>query len=452
VPTLVLWGELDAFDPVRSAHLLYGALTCPKRLCVVPGNGHAGHLDRNRAQVFALAADWTLEHLAAPRAIAGSPRASAPRGCPTVIEGEAARNLDQAAKWALLSPFLRQNGRSALAYSTLQHGMEYFIDECGYIAYTTGRHPVLARNSVRIALTEPICAEADYERLVTRFLARNRSAMFCVIPERCAEVLRRMGFKASCVGFESELPIQTYNTKGNWKELDLIRRARNEAHREGIVIQEESAENLRKQDLEALSARWIKSKKISDREIWFFARRPVFEREVDVRKFVACDREGQVVGFAFYDPMYRDGRVVGYAAIVVRCDEQRFNKLIPAIHMTAIERFRSEGAEVLNLALAPFVELDQGRFNDDRISRVFFQLSERYGNDIYNFRGLSFHKSKYRGQKKCLYYASNRWIPSVDIYLAFRSADITQSYFATVGRLMWGMAKGLTRRRRNEPS
>jgi lysylphosphatidylglycerol synthetase-like protein (DUF2156 family) len=234
--------------------------------------------------------------------------------------------------------------------------------------------------------------------------------------------------------------------------LDLIRRARNEAHREGIVIQEESAENLRKQDLEALSARWIKSKKISDREIWFFARRPVFEREVDVRKFVACDREGQVVGFAFYDPMYRDGRVVGYAAIVVRCDEQRFNKLIPAIHMTAIERFRSEGAEVLNLALAPFVELDQGRFNDDRISRVFFQLSERYGNDIYNFRGLSFHKSKYRGQKKCLYYASNRWIPSVDIYLAFRSADITQSYFATVGRLMWGMAKGLTRRRRNEPS
>ena len=26
-----------------------------------------------------------------------------------------------------------------------------------------------------------------------------------------------------------------------------------------------------------------------------------------------------------------------------------------------------------------------------------------------------------------------------DIYLAFLSADITQSYFDTVGRLLWGM-------------
>jgi hypothetical protein len=132
-----------------------------------------------------------------------------------VIEGEAARNLDQAAKWALLSPFLRQNGRSALAYSTLQHGMEYFIDECGYIAYTTGRHPVLARNSVRIALTEPICAEADYERLVTRFLARNRSAMFCVIPERCAEWVSRPLASASNRNCPSK-PITPKATGRSW--------------------------------------------------------------------------------------------------------------------------------------------------------------------------------------------------------------------------------------------
>ena len=169
---------------------------------------------------------------------------------------------------------------------------------------------------------------------------------------------------------------------------------------------------------------------------------------------VAVNRAGRIRRnrVAFGASCGGDGQVVGYAANVLRCDEQRFNKLIPAIHMTAIERFRPEGAEALNLALAPFVNLDQGRFNDDRISRVFFRLSERYGNSIYNFRGLSFHKSKYRGQKKYLYYASNRWMPSVDIYLAFRAADITQSYFTTVGRVMWGMVEGLTRRRRNEPS
>src|SRR5512143_153807 len=99
-----------------------------------------------------------------------------------------------------------------------------------------------------------------------------------------------MGFKVNCIGYEPLIPIQTYNTKGDWKELDLIRRARNEVHREGIQVQEVDAEGLRRQDLEAVSARWLQSKKISDREIWFFARRPVFEPEPDVRKFVARDR------------------------------------------------------------------------------------------------------------------------------------------------------------------
>ena len=48
-----------------------------------------------------------------------------------------------------------------------------------------------------------------------------------------------MGFKLNCIGYEPELPIQTYKTRGNWKELDMIKRARNEARREGITIREE---------------------------------------------------------------------------------------------------------------------------------------------------------------------------------------------------------------------
>jgi lysylphosphatidylglycerol synthetase-like protein (DUF2156 family) len=139
--------------------------------------------------------------------------------------------------------------------------------------------------------------------------------------------------------------------------------------------------------------------------------------------------------------MYREGQVFGYSANILRCDEARFGRLATAMHMEAIERFRPEGAEVLNLNLAPFVKLDQGRFNDDLGSSLFFKLSARYGNDIYNFKGLSFHKSKYRGAERCLYFASNSFWPSNDIYLAFLSADITRSYFETLGRLLRGMLK-----------
>ena len=63
-PTLVLWGAEDKLDPPETARLLYDALTCKKQLHIVAGNGHVGHLDRNRQEVFALTANWALENLA----------------------------------------------------------------------------------------------------------------------------------------------------------------------------------------------------------------------------------------------------------------------------------------------------------------------------------------------------------------------------------------------------
>jgi lysylphosphatidylglycerol synthetase-like protein (DUF2156 family) len=301
-------------------------------------------------------------------------------------------------------------------------------------------HPVFARKGRRIVLSDPICAPEDLPGLVRAFLDFAPRAAFVVVSERCAAVLRGLGFKANCVGYESEIPVQSYHTQGNWKELDLIKRARNEAKREGIIIREEPAiGKIGRTQLDAVSGKWIAHKKVNDREIWIYARRPVFEHEPDVRKFVAYDRDGRVAGFVFYDPMYRDGQVYGYAANISRCDEQRFGRLATAVNMVAADQFKAEGKEVINLMLAPFVKLDDGRFNDDWATKLFFQISERYGNNIYNFKGLSFHKAKYRGVEKSLYFASNNPMPSNDVYLAFLSSDITRSYFSTMGRLLAGV-------------
>jgi uncharacterized protein len=64
VPTLILWGADDEVDPPKTAQLLYDALSCEKELHVIPGNGHVGHLDRNKKQVFELTADWAVRTLA----------------------------------------------------------------------------------------------------------------------------------------------------------------------------------------------------------------------------------------------------------------------------------------------------------------------------------------------------------------------------------------------------
>lgn len=62
-PTLVIWGEDDKVDPTETGRMLHAALTCKKRLEIIPGNGHAGHLDRHRDKVFALTRDWVLQNL-----------------------------------------------------------------------------------------------------------------------------------------------------------------------------------------------------------------------------------------------------------------------------------------------------------------------------------------------------------------------------------------------------
>lgn len=63
-PTLVLHGAEDRVEPPETARLLYKALTCEKELEIIPGNGHAGHLDRHKDRVMNLTAAWALRHLA----------------------------------------------------------------------------------------------------------------------------------------------------------------------------------------------------------------------------------------------------------------------------------------------------------------------------------------------------------------------------------------------------
>src|SRR5260221_9821369 len=104
-----------------------------------------------------------------------------------IIEGQEAKSLTRNEKWEMLSPFLKQFGHESLSYATLQDGMEYFVDDLGYIAYTSVRHPVFARKGKCITLSDPLCSPENLEELVTNFLHHRPHAAFCVISEKCAE-------------------------------------------------------------------------------------------------------------------------------------------------------------------------------------------------------------------------------------------------------------------------
>src|SRR5436189_573632 len=110
-----------------------------------------------------------------------------------IIQGTEAKSLGQQEKWSLLSPFLKRYGKAALAYATLQEGMEYFVHPTGYVAFTSVIHPVFARRGRRIVLSDPICAEEDMPRLVRAFLEFAPRVVFGVVVEQCVGVLGGLG-------------------------------------------------------------------------------------------------------------------------------------------------------------------------------------------------------------------------------------------------------------------
>ena len=350
------------------------------------------------------------------------------------------RGLESKFKEKNLLPILKQYGRGAFSYATLQDGMDYFIDEdMGYISYVKEKHPIFAPRGKSIVLGEPISSEEDKPKILRKFLEKNPQSIFIPVSEYFGHTLQEEGFKVNCVGHEPILRVDEYNTKGNWKELDSIKRARNEVKRNNIRIEEVSMNEISRKSLEQISDNWLKGKVLNDREIWIYARRPVFEDEEDVRKFVAFDKEDSPIGFVFYDPIYEDGVITGYSANISRCNEERYKKLSVAVNMNAIEKFREGKAKELNLCISPFDKVEQGSLNDDGMTQLFFMMCREFGEDIYNFKGLSFYKSKYRGEERPIYFASNSLMPVNDVYLAFRSSSIANGYTQT----LMSLAKGI---------
>ena len=109
-----------------------------------------------------------------------------------IIEAQAARSFGAKEKWALLSPFLEQHGREALAYATLQGGMEYFIDDCGYLAFALNsdislrpsrmciqERKTFSRQSVIGAVEREVFARSD-ENCSGRVLAASGSSSMLI--------------------------------------------------------------------------------------------------------------------------------------------------------------------------------------------------------------------------------------------------------------------------------
>jgi phosphatidylglycerol lysyltransferase len=319
------------------------------------------------------------------------------------IMGAESRALDHKARWELLSPYLKEHGSGCMSYSTLQEDLDYFlVDGVGYIAFFSIKHPLLAPFGRRFVVGDPIVPRAEFKRVVKEFLDAGTKAVFYQISRAFAEALHEgFGIWANELGVEWDLPLQSYSLKG--KEKSQIRQWVNKAKREGVEVFEVHLSELNVDEVRAISEDWLKRKGTESKIII----RPMsFRDEPDVRH-VFARKDGRLIGFTGYDPLYRDGKLVGFYHDHVRTLDDAPHGSTDLMNVYALEKFKEEGLETVTLGLSPLSLPGDHDLGYSRTVKFVFALMREHCGFIYPFKGNYFHKSRYGGDVRKVYIASS---------------------------------------------
>lgn len=288
---------------------------------------------------------------------------------------------------------LHHYGGHSLAYSTLQPGMRYWGDgSTGYGAYrkTLGQHTFLG---------DPVCAPAVMASFVRATVGTFPNALFMQIHEPAANVLRDLGHHVTPVGVENEIDTRTFSLTG--KPMADLRHYRNKAQTSGVTVVEMNDTEAVRSRLRPVSDAWLPVKSWPPRELEFLARPYVGEPEPGVRIFGASI-DGRIVGFVVLDPMFRAGAVTGYTVTILRHYPAAPEGCVDYIVLHVIDVLAGEGIPLLSLGVSPFhriAELGQTHGYGSWPVYGLYRALWRWGNPIYHFRGLSFHKSRYRARE-----------------------------------------------------
>ena len=300
---------------------------------------------------------------------------------------------------------LRQHGNFALAYSvTFQPGLEHFGDEAGFLSYRTV-------GSTALVLSNPVAATDKRTALINRFVEEKGDVCFWQISRPVAEILAGLGFSINEMGTESHINLANYNFAGPAPAKRNLRRAYNRMLDCGYTTCECPVASLNLQELEAVSVKWRRTRLVKNRETMFLVRPVVLEDEPDVRKFFTFDRDGQLKAFAFFDPVYEGGEVVGYLCSTRRRLPEADSLVGYAQMRHAMESFQQEGKRYLFLGLSPLANIEDKEFTYNWLVRCSFRFV--YANALFNrflypLQQLTKHKGAFAGTAAQSYYAFNR--------------------------------------------
>lgn len=307
----------------------------------------------------------------------------------------------------LRNSLLLRYGNFPLAYSVaFQSGLDHFGNEHGFLSYKK-----IGRTA--LVLADPLAEPGHRESLIDSFLSAHSDAGFWQISRQTAEILSRRGFFINEFGCESFVKLNEFSFLG--PKFRNFRTAEKRFAGLDYRVEEVPLGKLDPGVVEAVSRNWRQTKKQRRRELQFLVRPVVLADEPGVRKFFLIAPNGKLEAFAFFDPLYENGRVAGYLSATRRWLPTTDPLAGYFLMKRAMETFQAEGIGELHLGLSPFHHIEDKEFRKNWLMRRSFRFI--YTNQIINrllypVQNLAKHKESYGGFERQTYYAFNK-VPSL---------------------------------------
>ncbi|KAA3634814.1 MAG: DUF2156 domain-containing protein [Calditrichaeota bacterium] len=304
---------------------------------------------------------------------------------------------------------IRQFGSFSNAWSLHQENLVRYSSYGGFLAYRKYQNN-------KFVLGDPICKDSNLKQLLEDFDRTSVNSCFVQISEKPAKILAEIGYDINYFGSESILHLP-YSRQGKVKRE--VRNLFNAATQKNIQVRELTSEEI------------FKTQRIFTKDCEYsFLIRPLHLKDQSACRVFGAFQDNQIMSYSIYDPIYLNKKIVGYAESINRRTVNAVKGARVYTLLKAGDIFLNEGIKFINLGLLPFYPTEyqkSDKFVSNSITKILFKILYNSSPFFHNFKGLSFHKSRYNGILLPKYFASKKKIPIVQLLQIYKLT--TGSYF-----------------------
>ncbi len=220
----------------------------------------------------------------------------------------------------------------------------------GLIAYRVAGRRTL------VQLGGPFAGPDDRGPLLDAFLdstrAQGRRALAVQLLPDDVDAYARRGFAVNQLGADYARSLDGFALAG--KKHVPLRNKLSRARRAGVVVEEVRGDGA-DASLDALDAAWLRAKGRHVKELAFLVGERGGPAGALRRLFVARGADGEVLGYVSFAPAH--GRHPGWLHDLSRRRPDGPPGVLELVVVTAVERFREEGAAYLHFGFTPFTGL-----------------------------------------------------------------------------------------------